>query len=298
MNGCFPQVITEALRLTLTAGNVGQLLTIKLSPAPDSGNRARASAKYNIEMLLPWLTGPFATGVTLVDTRGYALAWTFAKLGAWMVKGLAGDGFAVAIEIQGAQTMPARWTVARINSSLSKVQAMSAPVMQAAAAAKVASVSTWASSARKTSVMDAAARMVEAAALLLLVQVWQGRVMYPGEIAGMGDAPLLALGVGVSSQIEAAGDVDYWRVLPDTRGPFNMTFGANSSVNVAGPLRVEVLDSSGVVVISYDDYLERVVTFAPEFDGEFFIAVSGLTGYGQRLGGYSVLIELQGGGTV
>lgn len=185
MKSCFLNVASEALRLTLTTSTPPKVITVTLDPMPDQGNRARASAKFWVTLRLDYAAAPWSSGVLIVDTRGYPVAWKYEAVGKWLVKALSGAPCVVNLVVSNGAQIPARWTVAREAAAAVKVSGLDVQAVTSEAAAKVQSVQAWGPSVRKTAVLDAAGRMVEAAALAVAVKAVQG-----GAALGAGSLPV------------------------------------------------------------------------------------------------------------
>lgn len=156
--------------MTLTNSTPYKILSVTLSPVANQGNRARAAARFNVSVALSWGPLPWAAGVLLVDSRGYPLQWRFEAVGKWLVKALSGADCVVNITVTNGAQIPARWSVSRIAAAAAKVSGVTAQSVINEADSKVQSVAAWATSDRKAAVIEAAGRMVEAAALLLVAQ--------------------------------------------------------------------------------------------------------------------------------
>lgn len=316
---CFLPVISEAIRLTLTDSTPLKILRVNLSPVDGQGSRARAGAKFHAVVALLWGPSVWADGVLIVDARGYPVAWSLEAVGKWLAKALSGEPCVVDLHITDAANIPPKWTQQRANSAALKVSAVSAVKVVADAAKKVASVQGWALSQRRTEVMDAAARMVDAAELLLVVQGVQGgaplgdpvpvpdpdpnpdpdpvpeptpETDYPGELVGFIDAPTLEYGVPVSSQIEVAGDIDYYRL---DLGLFDWSlrvrrFGPEPQMT--GPLTVHFYNAEKSQLEQWTEYLFEDHHLNIVEAGIYYVSIDGASGYGDSPGQYSVELVL------
>lgn len=162
---CFVEVAAEIVRMTLTPAATGvHVLAVVLSPVAGI-NRARGVARYTVAVHLSWGPADWVTGVTLVDSRGYLVEWTMGDVQTWLVSALSGAECRVVVHVDSAASLPKKWTAARVIKAAARIGGAVSAVL-AEAAAKVATVAGWADSGRKTAVMDAAARMEGAAAML------------------------------------------------------------------------------------------------------------------------------------
>ena len=167
---CFAPVAAEYMRLTLRESSLSKVLTITLDAVATGKSRERASARYVVTVAMAWGSANWAAGVVLVDSRGYPVRWSFEDVGRWLVKSLPGVRCVVNLSIPRGDAVPIKWTTGRVAAARSKVVGVSAAAVVAGADDKQATVTAWAASDRKTAVLEAAAAMREAAALLLSVQ--------------------------------------------------------------------------------------------------------------------------------
>lgn len=297
MTACFLNVASEAIRLTLTESNPPKVLTVRLMPAANQGNRARAAARFNVMVVMEWAVSPWCDGVVLVDSRGYALEWKYEALGKWFAKTLSGARCIVNIEIEDGAQIPARWTPARVQASFTKVAEVSPQSVIDDAAAKEASVSAWAPGPRRAMVAAAAAAMREAAALVVAVQAAQGgadlggTVPVPGGGAAQG-TPDIHTGAVVSVGGYLEGEFltpgpGYWVRV-------NLTPGQQVQIDFAGqqggfgtlpdPLITGIYDQSGQMIsgTSNDDFndLNSRVIYMPAYTGPHFIGCMSAGGGG------------------
>jgi hypothetical protein len=162
---CFLDAAAEIVRMTLKTAATGvHVVAVVLSPVAGI-NRARGVARYTVAVHLSWGPAEWVQGVTMVDSRGYLVEWTMGDLQTWLVSALPGAACRVVVHIDNAATLPKKWTAARVTKAAARIGGVVSGVL-ASAAAKVATVTGWAESGRKAAVIEAAARMVGAAAML------------------------------------------------------------------------------------------------------------------------------------
>lgn len=309
MSACFLPVLSEMVRLTLLNETESPELVVILSPVENQGNRARAGARFWVTVSLSWgalYSDAWANGVQLVDARGYPVVWQFADVGKWLVKALSGAPCVVTVRIEDAAQVPAKWTTARAAAAAQKVLSMDNDGIQNAAAAKVASVQGWAASTRKTSVLDAAEKMIEAADLLLDVQDIQtgaGLVVDPPPVdpppvdpAPVGfDGAVQVVNGELSGVrfISALGDVLVWRYVHaalSTEVGFTVEcMGAGSPAMGDAP-NVFVHDQNGnqIGMAAYGNG----VFFGAAGVTEVYLRTYGVSGYGQAFGGVALSVSL------
>lgn len=309
MSACFLSALSEVIRLTTPDVADDPVITVTLDPVADQGNRARVGARFWVAVSLSWGGDPWGSGVQVVDSRGYPVVWKYADVAKWLVKALSGAPCVVTVSIIDASQVPARWTVAREQAAAAKVSGIDAADVDAAAAAKVASVSLWANSQRKRDVIAAAENMIAAAALLRVAQAVQGGAgldgsgggggggggtTYPNDIAGIENAVYLSPGVSVSSQLEQAGDIDWFRL---DLGNFLFSlhierFGPEPQMT--GPVGVVVWTESQYVAQQWTDDLSGPVMLGLNGPGIYFVSVDANTGSGESLGQYQITLILNG----
>lgn len=149
-------------------GEPMKTVTLNLVAVDDGVSRARASAVFNLSFDLSWKIDQFV----LVDKRGYPVSWKFAYVNSWLEKSLSGQQSGLIVQVDNAAKLPARWTAKRIDSINEKLQAESGDAMRNEAAAKRASVSTWADGIRRRAVLAAADAMDDCADSLGRLQSW------------------------------------------------------------------------------------------------------------------------------
>lgn len=304
MQSCFLTVLGEVIRMTLTNSTPYKILSITLTPVPNQGNRARAAARFTVSVSLSWGPLPWAAGVLLVDSRGYPLQWQLDAVGKWLVKSLSGADCVVNMTITNGAHIPARWSLARITAAAAKVSGVEAQDVIDDAAAKVTSVALWAASDRKTAVIDAARRMTEAAALLLVAQSVQrggalGGAFVPEPDPDPVPGPGVTDGPDSEARCDAVTGIYAGSITVADELQFvgvNLVAGVSVKIDVqgvdggAGTLvdpAFDVFDSAGVFKdVSGDDFvagLDERWWFVPAVSGLYFVRVyaadSGLGSY-------------------
>jgi hypothetical protein len=169
MSVCFLPVASELVRMTLVNNmrytNGVPRLTVIMVPSVSSPNRARGVPLYNPTVMVSWGPEDWAwQGVAMVDKRGYFVEWSHADVYPWLVSTLNGSRCEVQIQFQDGAAMPKKWTAKRVAAAALRLDEFDPVAVQAVAAAKLATVATWAESARKASLVLAAQRMISAAA--------------------------------------------------------------------------------------------------------------------------------------
>ena len=293
--------------MTLTNSTPFKILSIVLTPVANQGNRARAAARFTVSVALSWGPLPWAAGVLLVDSRGYPLQWQLDAVGKWLVKALSGADCVVNMTITNGAHIPARWSLARITAAAAKVSGVEAQDVIDDAAAKVTSVALWAASDRKTAVIDAARRMTEAAALLLVAQSVQRGGALGGAFVPEPDpdpVPVVTEDVTSSARCDAVTGIYAGALTVAGAAQWvgvNLVAGVSVQIDVQGvdggagtlndPAFI-VVDGAGVEVpnVGNDDYGDTVDArswFVPTVTGLYFVCVYGVD---DGLGSYRVTV--------
>lgn len=285
--------------MTLTNSTPFKILSITLTPVPNQGNRARAAARFTVSVALSWGPLPWSDGVLLVDARGYPLQWRFEAVGKWLVKALSGADCVVNLTVTNGAQIPARWSVSRIAAAAAKVSGVTAQSVINEADSKVQSVAAWATSDRKAAVIEAAGRMVEAAALLLVAQnVQSGGALGDAVVIPDPDpvpdpdptpGPGVTDGVDSEARCNAVTGIYAGALLVADEVQFvgvNLVAGVSVQIDVqgvdggAGTLvdpGFDVFDSLGVAVdVGSDDYAagcDSRAWFVPAVSGLYFVGV-------------------------
>lgn len=149
------------------AGNIARrvgsgALSVTLEKLPTT--RARGSARYSVTMAADAIGG--GESVRITDARGYVRGLTLQDVGQWLAKYLSGAAIPVRLTVPDASSLPAHWTAARMQAMDARLDDLDTAAIKAEAASKVRTVASWADSARKADVIQAAAYMNECAAVI------------------------------------------------------------------------------------------------------------------------------------
>ncbi len=165
--------------------NIGAgLVTVTLTQV-EGGSRARAAARFMVDVQHASMGE--GERVRFIDARGYPEALQLGQVVQWLSKHMSGGAVSVRINVTDAARLPAPWTPSRINAMAAKFAAVDPDALRDDAAAKVATVTSWADSGRRAAVLDAAARMGECAAFVEWVR--GERAEWPGAGDGVIEPP-------------------------------------------------------------------------------------------------------------
>lgn len=160
-------IVGEMVRLgaAYVEGQDHKILTIDLYRVYDGSSRARGQAKFQVTARFEWdPVDGFARAFDLVDTRGYPVKWSWAQVGAWLVKSLPGSWCVVNVQISDAGAIPPAWTESRLEAQAARLAKLDPVAIRAAAAAKRVTANKMADgSARKGDLLASAGYMDETA---------------------------------------------------------------------------------------------------------------------------------------
>lgn len=303
-SGCsFAVAASEIIRIKLMESTPAKVLTLKLWEPARQANRARAVAAFNVSVSFEWGPLPWSGDVLLVDSRGYAVEWAWPAVGRWLVKSLSGAPCVVNIQIQNGAHIPVKWTESRVATSVERVAVLSSLDIVAAADSKIASVIGWAQSDRRSAVLNAGWGMLQAAAVLRVVQGVQGGADWvdadviaspAGDPTGTADAVALVFGAPAVGVFVDDADFDYYKFTVDQIANLNITF-AGDGATPAGNCSFSIIDPNGVegsFVNEWPFYLGWF-TFTPAALGDHYLVCHQMPGSGMVDRGYSVKVELQ-----
>ncbi len=319
LNASFTYVASEAVRLNTGTDTFQKTLVVTLWDVAKSANRARASARFNVSVSMPWSVLPWTGDVLLVDSRGYGVKWQWSDVGRWLSRSLSGAVCGVTIQIKNGAPIPVKWSADRVSASVARVAAIDGAAVLADAGAKLASVAGWAVSERRSSVILAAWNMQQAAAALRVAQAVQAGGAWvdadvvpmpdpsvlppvdpppvdpppvdppPVDSTGIENAPLLAVGSVVGGVFANKADVDYFKISVSDPNPLNLIF---SGVGATPPDNYSFffIDPSGAsvqFVTNWQGYM-GFYTFTPNLFGDYFLVVQQGDGVGYDNAGYEV----------
>lgn len=137
-----------------TGGAVGQMVRVYLTRMATSPNRRRGVAIYSIAIELGW--APKMGRILLVDSRGAAKGMTYADAADWVGRVMPGRDVWLQIHVEKAGEVSPSWTRGRVAAVQAKAAAIDGAALTAAADAKRATVTQWATSTRKTDALATA----------------------------------------------------------------------------------------------------------------------------------------------